>query len=269
MNANIYKNRNDFFNYNPLVSNALKSIKAKTKILKHSLKRKKSFFFIPFLKIRKDKQRNKKEIVKNKSDIEETSNTNRILYKNIITKRNNSISDHLSKNYNIIYSNINRYMNVKNEKEKIIFCSINRPKRNSRSRVISQDNICTKNYRNNSTNSMKYISKIFFLTQEQYMNFPTISSSNNNNNNLNDDYIYKYDYIMNNLRVKFHGNLLFAKKIKDINLKQKELLSTQKMGYSRDFLNHYINSSKDKKINIKNYYYNFNKKKITILMKIR
>ena len=117
MNANIYKNRNDFFNFNPLVSNALKPIKAKTKILKHSLKRKKSFFFIPFIKIRKDKQRNKKEIVKNKSDIVETSNTNRILYKNIITKRNNSISDHLSKNYN----NINRYMNVKNEKEKIIF----------------------------------------------------------------------------------------------------------------------------------------------------
>ncbi len=265
MNANIYKNRNDFFNFNPLVSNALKPIKAKTKILKHSLKRKKSFFFVPFIKIRKDKQRNKKEIVKNKSDIEETSNTNRILYKNIITKRNNSISDHLSKNYN----NINRYMNVKNEKEKIIFCSINRPKRNTRSRVISQDNISTKNYRNNSTNSMKYISKIFFLTQEQYMNFPTISSSNNNNNNLNDNYIYKYDYITNNLRVKFHGNLLFAKKIKDINLKQKELLSTQKRDILEIFLIIILIVQKIKKSILKIIIINIIRKKITILMKIR
>ena len=256
MNITKFKKNKDYITNYSLVSNVFQSPKETMKSIKNNScpKNKKSFIYIPYIKLTKNKTNNKTKSIKNRAEIDKIFKRNRVfLSKKISLNSNNSMSNNLSKN-NV---KIRKDINIKNDNEKMSFLLNNSTKNNSRKRNISMDNICSNNLSNNLSNNslkrMNYLSSLFPSTKNKGNN--NSSHSNKNNVFVKDNYLYKkYDYIIHNLRMKFHGNLLLAKKLEHFaNLRKKLLLPKEKRAKAKDILNFNYDTSNNKNLNIINY----------------
>lgn len=176
---------------------------------------------------------------KNKSLVTSKNGFNKkFLYKKLTIKKNSTINI-FKKNYNIF--------GVRLQKPRITIDNFNINKnisRNQKNENRINSNDVFENY------NVKNIDFPFIINHKKEFKTHSYQNKNKSKNKnriliKNYDRFKKYDLIMNNLRLKFHGNILFNRKLKDIISKDKILITKRNSSFIKNIEKEFYSYSKD------------------------
>ena len=186
----------------------------------------------------KDNQNNNKEMKSEKKKYlftkKNTFNKNFICKK--LSIKNNSTINLFKKNYNV-FGNCHQKL-----RKTIVNFNINknisRNKKNENNKINSKD--VFENYNIKSIDFPDIIKH-----KNEYKTHSYNFKNKNKLSNKNKDKFKKYDLIMNNLRLKFHGNILFSRKLNDIISKEKKLFSNRNSSFISNIEKEFDSYSKE------------------------
>ena len=179
---------------------------------------------ISIIKKVNDKSNNKKEIKSERKNYllkDRTINNKKFFCKKLSIKNNSTINI-FKKNYNIFGDcHLNQRITIEN---------FNINKNNSRNKKSENNKINSNDvFENYNIKNIDFPDII--KHKKEYKSHFYKFKNKNEFLKTNNDRFKKYDLIMNNLRLKFHGNILFNKKLKDIISKDKNLFRKQNSSF--------------------------------------
>ena len=161
-----------------------------------------------------DNEKNNKEIKSEKNKYLLKNKNNKNFYYKKLSIKNNSTFNLFKKNYNVFDD---CYQNPKKTIE-----NFNINKNISRNK-INENNIINSNDVFENCNIKNIDFPDIIKHKNEYKTHSYKFKDKNEFLKKNNDRFKKYDLIMNSLRLKFHGNILFNRKLKDIMSKDKNL----------------------------------------------